>query len=78
MRVIKINLEQVLKERGISKNKICQNCQMERTQLNKYCANKISRVDLGVLSRLCHYLKCTPNDLLIFSEPDPDDPDDET
>lgn len=64
MKMIYIDLENLLKERGISKNKICENCRLQRTQLNNYCQNKVSRIDLNTLAKLCEYLDCTPNDIL--------------
>lgn len=65
---IYIDLENVLKEKKISKNKICQTCGMQRTQLNNYCKNKVSRVDLGILAKLCEVLQCSPNDILVLKE----------
>lgn len=61
---IYIDLENVLKEKQISKNKVCEACKLQRTQLNNYCKNKVSRIDLAILGRLCDYLGCTPNDIL--------------
>lgn len=66
MKNIYIDLENLLKEKHISKNKVCSNCNMQRTQLNNYCKNKITRIDIGILERLCDYLECTPNDILKF------------
>ena len=64
MKEISINLEELLRERRISKNKLCLHCNLQRTQLNNYCKNKVCRVDLVILARMCEYLKCTPNDIL--------------
>lgn len=61
---IYIDLENLLKSRNISKNKLCQNCGLQRTQLNNYCKNKVTRIDLGILAKICEYLGCTPNDIL--------------
>lgn len=61
---IYIDLENVLKEKSVSKNKVCETCNLQRTQLNNYCKNKVSRMDLAILGRLCAYLECTPNDIL--------------
>ena len=33
------DLENVLKEKKVSKNKLCLNCNLQRTQLNNYCKN---------------------------------------
>jgi len=50
---IKIKLSEQIEEKGISKNKLSQRAEMQRTQLNNYCNNKISRLDIDVLGRLC-------------------------
>ena len=63
-----IDLENVLKEKGVSKNRLCMHCRLQRTQLNNYCKNKVSRVDLDILGRMCAYLECTPNDILKIEE----------
>lgn len=59
-----IDLERLLKEKNVSKNKVCEACKLQRTQLNNYCKNKVSRIDLAMLARLCEFLDCTPNDIL--------------
>ena len=59
-----IDLERLLKEKNVSKNKVCEACKLQRTQLNIYCKNKVSRIDLAILARLCEFLDCTPNDIL--------------
>ena len=64
MSYIYIDLENVLKEKKVSKNQLCAHCQLQRTQLNNYCKNIVSRVDLEILARMCTYLECTPNDIL--------------
>ena len=63
---IKIKLDSLLKERGISKNKLSHRAEMQRTQINKYCNNKISRVDMDVLARICTVFGCKIDDLLEF------------
>ena len=67
MAEIFIDLENILKRKKISKNKLCMNCGLQRTQLNNYCKNKVARIDLKILARLCEYLDCTPNDILKLS-----------
>ena len=68
MNNIIIDLDVVMKEKGISKNSVCKNCNLQRTQLNNYCKNKISRIDLKILARLCEYLKCDLTDILKLVE----------
>ena len=59
-----IDLERLLKEKNVSKNKVCEACKLQRTQLNNYCKNKVSRIDLAIIARHCEFLDCTPNDIL--------------
>ena len=66
---IRIRLDQLIKEKGISKNKLSQRAEMQRTQLNNYCNNTISRLDIDVLGRLCTVLECEISDLLEFVPP---------
>ena len=60
---VRINLAQIIEEKGISKNKLSQRAEMQRTQLNNYCNNRISRLDIDVLARLCTVLECDISDL---------------
>ena len=69
---VKIKLAEMIKMRGISKNKLSQRAEMQRTQLNNYCNNTISRLDIDVLGRLCTVLECEIDDLLEFVPPEDD------
>lgn len=66
---IKIHLAELIAERGISKNKLSQRAEMQRTQLNNYCNNSITRLDVDVLARLCTVLECDIGDILEFVPP---------
>ena len=39
---------------------------MQRTQINQYCNNDITRLDTAVLARICTVLDCKIEDLLEF------------
>lgn len=62
--VIKIKLNDLLAQSGLSKNKLGQRAEMQRTQINKYCNNTVTRLDIDVLARLCTVLNCSIGDLL--------------
>lgn len=65
---IRITLEEYRIDKKISKNKIVKGADVQRTQLQKYLANEISRVDLGVLARICDYLECDISDILKYEK----------
>ena len=63
---IKIKLDELIEDKGISKNKLSHRAEMQRSQINHYCNNTITRLDIDVLSRLCTALDCGISDLLEF------------
>ena len=66
---IHIKLDQLIQEAGISKNKLSHRAEMQRTQINHYCNNDITRLDIDVLARICTVLNCRIEDLLEFIPP---------
>ena len=73
MKKIVIDLERVLAEKGVSKRYLCYECRLQRTQLNNYCNNDITRLDVDILARLCAGLECEIGDLLEFIPADKND-----
>ena len=67
---IRLHVAEMIQKRGISKNKLSQRAEMQRTQLNNYCNNTISRLDVDVLARLCTVLECDVKDILEFIPPE--------
>ena len=69
---VRIKLAQLIKDAGISKNMLSHKAEMQRTQINNYCNNTITRLDIDVLARLCTVLNCEIGDLLEFIPPNND------
>lgn len=65
---IYIKLDELIRESGMSKNKFSQRAEMQRTQLNRYCSNDISLLDVEVLARICRTLNCRIEDLLEYRD----------
>ena len=63
---IRIKVDELIESKGISKNKLAHRAEMQRTQLNQYCNNEITRLDTAVLARLCTALDCKIEDILEF------------
>ena len=63
---IHLRIEEVLQEKGISKNKICKDLNIPRYNFNRYCKNEIQFLDTDFLSRLCCYLQIGIQDLFVY------------
>ena len=61
-----ITLEEYRLKHGISKYRLIKGCDLSATQLNSYCNNKVARIDLPVLARICDYLGCEISDILKY------------
>lgn len=66
---IRIKLNELIEKKGISKNKLSHRAEMQRTQINHYCNNDITRLDTDVLARICTVFECEIGDLLEFVPP---------
>lgn len=63
---INIKLEQLMKDQGISINKLAFRAEMQRTQLKAYIKGDVQRLDIDVLCRLCHALECGLTDIIEY------------
>ena len=70
---IRIKLDELIQKAGISKNKLSHKAEMQRSQINHYCNNDITRLDIDVLARICTVLDCQIGDLLEFIPPKKDE-----
>lgn len=64
---IKLLLNEIMKEKGVSMNQLSFRAEMQRTQLRNYRDNKIQRLDIDILKRLCYVLECDLNDLIQYT-----------
>ena len=67
---IKIRVEDILKDRDISLNQLSFRAEMQRTQLRNYRDNKVQRLDIDILLRLCYVLECDLTDLIEYIPPE--------
>ena len=65
---IQFKIDKVIKEKKISKNKLEKEANLQRTQLNSYVNNKVKRIDLYVLSRICSVLDCNIEDIMEYKK----------
>ena len=57
-------INEVLNEKNTSKNWLEENANLQRSQLNSYANNKVTRIDLDVLARICIALNVEVGDLI--------------
>lgn len=66
---LEFNIVRILEERNISKNKICKDLDIPRTNFNRYCRNDCSRLDSGLICKLCSYLNIEVGELITYHRP---------
>lgn len=68
MRYLHLRLPELLKEKGISRTRLCKDLDLQRTNLNRYYRDNFQRIDANLIVRLCEYLECDISDLLEIRE----------
>ena len=58
------NLDELLKDRGMSKTYLSYEAKITHTQINKICKNEVIRIDLSTIMRICSVLECGISDLI--------------
>ena len=66
MKHIHMRIEELLKERGISKNQICKDLDIPRGNFNRYCRDQFQRIDANLVVKLCGYFECGIEELLVI------------
>ncbi|SJZ60629.1 helix-turn-helix domain-containing protein [Garciella nitratireducens] len=61
-----LKIDEVLEEKKISKNKLEKEANLQRTQLNSYCNNKVKRLDLVTIAKICYVLDCEIEDIMEY------------
>lgn len=63
---LELNIEKILKEKGISKNKLCKELDIPRSNLNRYCQQNFQRIDANLICKLCDYLNIDISELITY------------
>lgn len=66
---IRLKLAELMKEKNISMNQLSFRAEMQRTQLRNYRDNKIQRLDIDILKRICYVLECDLFDIIEYTPP---------
>ena len=63
---IKVHLEDVLKERGMTSKELCRLVGITEANLSILRSGKAKGVRFSTVNRICYYLKCDVGDILKF------------
>ena len=66
--MIKLNLEQVMKSRGVKLKDLAKRVSLTDATLSNIQTGKISAIRFSTLNALCRELNCTPGDILVYEE----------
>lgn len=67
---LELHINELLAERGISKNQICKDLDIPRPNFNRYCKNEFQRLDAGLICKLCYYLDIEVGELVTYRSPE--------
>lgn len=63
---LELRIEELLQEKGISKNTICKELDIPRSNFNRYCRNEFQRLDANLIYKLCNYFECEIGELIRY------------
>ena len=61
-----IDLAPIMKNKKMSKNRLCDLTGLKFNALQRYYKNTLKRVDLDILARICFALECNINDIIKY------------
>ena len=64
MKHLHMKINELLSERGFSKNRICKDLNIPRGNFNRYCRDEFQRIDVNLILKLCNYFECTIDELI--------------
>ena len=65
---VEIVLKDILEKKDISRNKLCTMIAANYDLVNRYYNNKVIRIDLDIIARMCYALNCEVNDILKYKK----------
>ena len=61
-----MRINELLVENEISKNKLCKDLDIPRSNLNRYCNDNFQRIDANLICKLCTYFNCDVGDIIKY------------
>ena len=65
-----VHIEEILREKHISKTAVCKAMDIPRSNFNRYCRNEFQRIDAALICKLCDFLGVGVGDLIEYIPPE--------
>lgn len=65
---VEMVLKDILNKKGISRNKLSSMIAANYNLVNRYYNNKVIRIDLDIIARMCFALNCNVEDILKYKK----------
>lgn len=66
MAYLHMRMNELMVERGMSKNKVCKALNIPRANFNRYCRDEFQRIDANLICKLCKYFCCNVGELIEY------------
>lgn len=68
--ILHLRINEILAEKGISKNRVCKDLDIPRSNFNRYCRDEFQRLDTGLICKLLAYLDVDVCELIVYVKGD--------
>ena len=66
MGYLHMKINDLLEKKGVSKNQICKELEIPRSNFNRYCRDEFQRIDANYICKLCEYFDCEIQELIKY------------
>ena len=66
MGYLHMKINDLLQKKGVSKNQICKELEIPRSNFNRYCRDEFQRIDANYICKLCEYFDCEIQELIEY------------
>lgn len=65
---ISIHLKEIMDRKKLTRNYLAKASNTRFEVINKWYNNKVEKMDLDVLARICYVLECSPDDIIKYEK----------